>query len=72
MLKFTNGSDIRRMLPDQQYPDEIYAMMAGQRYAPLVFKQPWNKVKDQAQWEIIVCSPEGHTLIKVPVSASNL
>lgn len=68
MLKFGNGREVRRMLPDQQYPDEIYAMMAGQRWAPLVFKQHWNEVKDQTQWEIIVYSCEGRMLIKEPFS----
>jgi hypothetical protein len=69
VLKFSNGREIRRMLPDQQYPDEIFAMMAGERYAPLVFQQHWNEVKDQAQWEIMVYSREGHMLMKEPFSA---
>jgi hypothetical protein len=70
ILRFTNGKEIRRLCPAEQYPDEIYAMMHGQRLAPLVFKQPWNMVEDQTQWQITVHSNEGHLLIREPFAAT--
>jgi hypothetical protein len=71
LLKFTNGRETRHLVPAQQYPDEIYAMMAAERYAPLVFRQHWNKVPDTTRWEMAVHSADGSVVLRQPFSVAN-
>jgi hypothetical protein len=56
-VQFTNGAERRSTVFLQ--PDMIFAAMAGQRCAPEVFAQPWNRVMDRSEWKIVVVAPDG-------------
>jgi hypothetical protein len=68
VVQFDNGID-RRSTPTLQ-PDEIFAAMFGQRHAPDVFAQRWNRVVDQREWKIVVRSGNGHILREEPARSA--
>ena len=56
VVEFDNGVDRRSTVIEQ--PDEIFALMYGQREAPGAFSQPWNQVADQRKWKVVVIGPD--------------
>ena len=59
VAQFTNGIDHRSM-PVLQ-PDITFAAMEAQRWAPDVFKMPWNQVPDQSKWKIVIIATDGQS-----------
>jgi hypothetical protein len=57
VVQFTNGVERRSTVTEQ--PDAVFATMFGQRHAPDVFSQRWNRVADQRKWKIVVVAENG-------------